>query len=101
MVRVRFCATAVFVVATAMLAACGGGSTPISVSLSPSSPQEIDQGETAAIVATVMNDTSTKGVSWTLTGPGSLSDSTGPSVTYSPPTTNLTSSCLLYTSRCV
>jgi hypothetical protein len=91
-VRVRFCATAVFVVATAMLAACGGGSTPISVSLSPSSPQEIDQGETAAIVATVMNDTSTKGVSWTLTGPGSLSDSTGPSVTYSPPTTNLTSS---------
>ena len=92
MVRVRFCWTVLFVVATAMLAACSGSSTPISVSLSPSAPQAIDQGETAAIVATVMNDSSRKSVSWTLTGPGSLSNSAGPSVTYSPPTTNLTSS---------
>ena len=44
MLRVRFCWTVLFVVATATLAACGGGSTPISVSLSPSSPQAIDQG---------------------------------------------------------
>jgi hypothetical protein len=34
---------------------------------------------------------SQKGISWTLTGPGSLNNSTGPSVTYSSPTTNLTS----------
>ncbi len=92
MVRVRFCWTAVFVVATAMLAACGGGSTPISVSLTPSSPQAIDQGETAGITATVMNDTSTKGVSWTLTGPGTLSNPTAASVTYNSPTNNLTTS---------
>jgi FG-GAP-like repeat/Putative Ig domain len=71
---------------------CSSSGPPISVSLSPSSPQAVDQGQTAGITATVTNDRSLKGVSWTLTGPGSLSNSTGPSVTYTPPTTNLTSS---------
>jgi hypothetical protein len=71
---------------------CSSSSPPIWVSLSPSSPQAIDQGQTAEITATVMNDGSAKGVSWTLTGPGSLSNSTGLSVSYIPPKTNLTSS---------
>jgi len=92
MLRVRFCSTAVFVVATAMLAACSSSSTPISVSLFPSSPQVIDQGQTPGITATVMNDPASKSVSWTLTGPGSLSNSAGPSVIYMPPTTAITSS---------
>jgi hypothetical protein len=38
----------------------------------------------------VANDASYKGVSWTLTGPGSLSSAAGATVTYSSPTTNLT-----------
>ncbi len=38
-----------------------------------------------------MNDMSSKGVSWTLTGPGSISGSTGPFVVYNSPTTTLTS----------
>lgn len=71
---------------------CSSSSPPISVSLSPSFPQAIDQGQTAKITASVTNDGSFKGVSWSLTGPGSLSNSTGQSVTYIPPTTNLTSS---------
>jgi hypothetical protein len=71
---------------------CSSSSPPISVSLSPSFPQAIDQGQTAKITATVTNDGSFKGVSWSLTGPGSLSNSTGQSVTYISPTTNLTSS---------
>jgi FG-GAP-like repeat/Putative Ig domain len=92
MVRVRFCWMALFVVATAMLAACGSSSMPIVVSLIPSSPQAIDQGQTATINANVINDASRKSVLWTLTGPGSLSNSSGSLVTYSPPTTLLTSS---------
>ena len=92
MFRVRLCWMALFVVATAMLAACSSSSTPILVSLSPSSPQAIDQGETAAITASVTNDMSSKGVSWNLTGPGSLGSPAALSVTYIPPTTNLTSS---------
>src|SRR5207253_317106 len=40
---------------------------------------------------TLTNDMSSKGVAWSLTGPGSLSNSTGLSVTYNSPTTKLTS----------
>jgi hypothetical protein len=84
------CCEEFFVVALAMfLAGCSSASPPISVSLSPSSPQAIDQSQTVVITATVTNDRSFKGVSWSLTGPGSLSSSTGPSVTYNSPTTSL------------
>jgi FG-GAP-like repeat/Putative Ig domain len=92
MLRVRVCGTVLFVVATAMLAACGGSSMPISVSLSPSAPQTIDQTQTVAITGSLMNSKSVQGFSWSIAGPGSLSNPTGLSVTYTPPTTNLTAS---------
>lgn len=63
---------------------------PISVSLSPSSASAIDQTQTLSVTATVANDTSGKGVSWSLKGPGNLSNSTGVSVSYISPTTPLT-----------
>src|SRR5258708_7370244 len=92
MSRLCSCGAALFVLAmAAVTGGCGSSSPPISVSVSPSTPQAIDQSQTVAVMATVTNDTSSKGVSWTLTGPGSLSNSTGPSVTYISPTTNLTS----------
>lgn len=90
-------ARAVALFAVAIVAVAGGcsSSPPISVMLSPSSAKAIDQGQTVGITATVTNDTSSRGVSWSLTGPGSLSNAIGlpptPSVTYNPPTTNLTS----------
>jgi hypothetical protein len=86
------CALTVFVLAmAAFMGGCSSSSSPpISVSLSPSSPRAIDQGQTVAITATVINDTSDKGVSWTLIGPGTLSSSTVPSVTYTSPPTSLT-----------
>ncbi|MGC2792693.1 MAG: putative Ig domain-containing protein [Candidatus Sulfotelmatobacter sp.] len=37
------------------------------------------------------NDSSSRGVSWALTGPGSLTNPTGSSVTYTSPTTSITS----------
>lgn len=75
-----------------VMGACSGSSSSqqISISLSPSSPQGIDQGQSLAITATLMNDSSMKGVSWNLAGPGSLSGATTSSVTYNTPTTNLT-----------
>ena len=90
----RVCSCGVALFALAMAAAMGGcssSSAPISVTLSPSSSQAIDQSQTVTIAATVTNDSTLKGVSWTLTGAGSLSSSTGPSVTYTSPTPNLTS----------
>jgi hypothetical protein len=75
----------------AVMGGCGSSSPPISISLSPSSSPAIDQGQTVVITASVKNDTSSKGVSWTLTGPGSLSGSSGTSVTYTSPTSALAS----------
>jgi hypothetical protein len=94
MSRLRSCAVALIVLAmVAVMSGCSSSSPPpISVSLSPSSAQAIDQSQSLGITATVANNTPGKGVSWNLTGPGSLSSSTGSSVTYTSPTTNLTSS---------
>src|ERR1051326_802795 len=86
-----FLALFVLVIA-AVLSGCGSSSAPISVSLSPSSSQAIDQSQTVVSTASVQNDTSGKGVSWTLTGPGSLSARTSSSVTYNSPTPGLSSS---------
>jgi VCBS repeat protein/putative Ig domain-containing protein len=80
------------VIVTAMfMAGCSSSSPPISVNLSTSPGSTIDQGQTVTIRANVANDRSYKGVSWNLTGPGSLTNTTGSSVTYSSPTTSLTS----------
>jgi Putative Ig domain len=60
---------------------------PISVSLSPSSAQALDQGKTISFTATVTNDSTSKGVTWSLTGAGSLSSQTTSSATYQAPAT--------------
>jgi hypothetical protein len=92
MSRLCSCVVALLVLAMAAVTdGCSSSSTPISVSLSPSSPQAIDQSQTLGITATLSNDSSSKGVLWTLTGPGSLSNPTGSAVTYTSPTTILSS----------
>lgn len=85
------CGMGLFVLAmAAVIGGCGSSTPPISVSLSPSSGQAIDESQTTTIAATVTNDRNAAGVTWTLTGPGSLSSSAGLSVSYISPT-NLTS----------
>jgi FG-GAP-like repeat/Putative Ig domain len=85
------CATLCLTALALFTSACSSSSPPVSVALSPSSPQAIDQGQTVAITATVTNDRSAAGVSWSLTGPGTLSTPTTTSVTYNPPTAMITS----------
>ncbi len=82
---------ALFVLAIAAVLGGCSSSPPISVSLTPSTSQAIDQSQTVVITATVANDASSKGVSWTLTGPGSLSNPTASSATYNSPTPSLSS----------
>lgn len=79
------------VVAAVMPGCSSPSSAPISVSLSSSS-QATDQGQTISIKASVANDVSGKGILWSVTGPGSLSSSSGLSVTYLAPTTNVSTS---------
>ena len=91
MFRVCPCSVALFVGAMVTVASGCSSSPPISISLSPSAPQAIDQNQNVGITATLANAGSSKGVSWGLTGPGSLSNSTGLTVAYASPA-NLTSS---------
>jgi hypothetical protein len=81
-----------------LLSACGGSSakTPpaISVSLTPSAQTKIDQGQTLNFTASVSNDSSGKGVTWTMLGTGcsgsacgTLSNSTATAVMYNAPAT--------------
>ena len=88
----------------AVLSACGGGSgggggtSPptgtlvVYVSMSPSGQTNIDQGQTVNFSATVMNDTSNKGVTWSVSGAGvtgsacgTFSNTTTTSATYNAP----------------
>jgi hypothetical protein len=69
---------------------CGGGggsnSNPvISVALTPASAQAIDQGQTIQLTTAVTNDSSSAGVTWSMTGPGALSNQTTTSATYTVP----------------
>jgi len=86
--RSRWPALFIAIVA-ALTNGCSNPAPPISVTVSAHAPA-IDQGQTDAITATVANDRSSDGVSWSLTGPGTI-DNTGMFVTYTSPSTALTS----------
>ena len=81
--------------ALGFLGGCGSSGTPagiaVTISLSPTSAS-VNAGGTVNIVATVANDSSGKGVSWSSTGVGKLSGITATGVTYNaPPTVTNTS----------
>jgi hypothetical protein len=72
---------------TLSLSACGGSSNqPITVGLT-SSATGIDQAQTATLTASVGNDSKNAGVTWTVSGGGTLSGQTTNSVTYNAPPT--------------
>lgn len=57
----------------------------LTITLSPDTTQTINEGETKTITAMVANDSTNGGVTWSLSGVGSLSDATTTSVTYVAP----------------
>lgn len=101
----RNCGSLIAISFVMLVAVCnwgcgGGGSRPQDIYVNASSSaQTIDEGRSATLTAVVMNDTSGKGVSWSLSGTGcvgtacgALSNQTPSSVTYTAPssvTTNL------------
>lgn len=71
---------------------CGSSGPPVVVSLSPSSAQTVQQGQTVSIAATIANDQSNKGVTWSLSGAGctgaacgALTNQTTTAITYAAP----------------
>lgn len=74
-----------------LLTGCSSSSSSSStvantVTLSPSGAQSVDEGQSLNISATVANDTNNAGVTWTVSGGGSLTNVTTTSVTYTAPT---------------
>jgi hypothetical protein len=76
-------------------AGCSGGSSTITIALAPATGPALNPGQTVTITATVAHDKNNQGVTWSLTGPGSLSGNTATSVVFTAPssvsvTTNAT-----------
>jgi len=63
---------------------CSGSST-IAITLSPTTAPTLNPGQTQAITATVTNDKNKQGVTWSLSGVGTLTSQTTTSVTYVAP----------------
>jgi|GEM_PF-466984 len=83
----RLAAGCMMTLTVLLISACGGSSNPISVSISPGTTQSIDQGQTLSFTATLANDSSNAGVTWTVSGGGTLTNSTATGVTYNAPAT--------------
>jgi hypothetical protein len=66
---------------------CSSGSKPITVALTPSGSQAIDLGQSVSLTAAVANDPKNAGVTWVLSGPGSLTGQSATGVNYVAPTT--------------
>src|ERR1700740_3267930 len=87
----RLMAISIFL--TALIAGCGSynpatSSNPVSITLTPSAAQTVDQGKTVAVTATLAYDTNNQGVTWSLSpaiGSGTLSGSTSTATTYTAP----------------
>ncbi len=82
-----------------VFAGCSGNNI-ITITLT-STATLLNPGQTATITATLTNDINNQGVSWTLTGPGSLSGNTTTSVVYTAPTTIATSTNATITATAV
>lgn len=75
-------------VMSAVLAACGGGggsSPPPAVTIQSSATSTTPSGAAVTLTAALANSTATGTPTWSLSGPGTLSATSGSSITYTPP----------------
>jgi len=74
----------------------------ITIALSPVAPQTINQGATVPVTAKLTNDTSNKGVTWSISPQvGSLSSPTSTSVTYDAPSSVTSNTLVILTATSV
>ena len=83
-------AHAFFVLLLLFAAGCGDHKQ-VAITLTPSASQNIDEGQSFNLTATLKNDSKKKGVTWTLTGAGTLTAQTTTSVTYNAPSSSAAS----------
>jgi hypothetical protein len=75
---------AVTSIAALILSGCGGSAAPISVAVT-ASVTTVDGADAVKLTATVTNDQNNAGVTWSVTGGGTLSNETVTSATYTAP----------------
>jgi hypothetical protein len=88
----RYVVASLVLALVSFLVGCGvSGSAPIAVTLSPNGTKAIDQTQTVGITAMVAHDSKNAGVTWTVTGGGTLSNQTTAGATYVAPTSGASS----------
>ncbi len=82
----------VLLVGLIFTAGCGGSSSstssgpkPTAVTMNPSTTQQIDEGQSINLNAILTPSSASQAVSWSLSGPGTLSNQTPTEVTYTAP----------------
>ena len=92
---------AVGILVWALVFAGCSGSSSLTVTLAPASGESLNPGATVTITATLTNDKNNQGVTWTLSGPGTLSGNTTTSVVYTAPSSIATSTTATITATSV
>ena len=82
------------------VAGCGGSAAPIGVTVTSSSTT-VDGTDSVKLTASVANDKNASGVSWSVTGGGSLSGQTSSAATYTAPTATSASQTITVTATSV
>jgi hypothetical protein len=84
------CSAGTLLALVALLSGCSSPVAAVSVSVAATA-QAIDQSKSVDVTATVTNDRASQGVTWSLSGAGSLSSGTGATIGYTPAAATLTS----------
>ncbi len=82
------------------LTGCGGSSAPLSVSVTAASAT-VDATDSVKLTATVANDKNAAGVTWSVSGGGTLSNQTSSSATYTAPAASSSSLAVTVTATSV
>jgi hypothetical protein len=83
-VSALFCASMITMAAVLSLSGCGGSSKPPSVAVTASATS-VDGTDAVTLTATVTNDKNNGGVTWTVSGGGTLSNTSTTGATYTAP----------------
>ena len=92
---------AVGILVWAVLFAGCSGSKSLTITLAPASGQTLNPGQNVTITATVANDKNNQGVTWSLSGLGTLSGNTTTSVVYTAPSSVSTTATATITATSV
>jgi hypothetical protein len=96
----RLSLLAVILAVASFLSGCGGSSKSPSVAVT-ASVTTVDATDTVALTATVTNDKGTDGVAWSVSGGGTLSNTTTTSATYTAPAATSTAQTVTVTATSV